>query len=606
MADSIDDATQLERQQSLQRMRSTIDSYQTDTLGAYTAAEKNAYNNALPDGVIVPALGKGSSLASVAASAAVGTGVGLVNIGKRNDYQFIQKVRSIANNAYQDRQNQEVGRFQQAYNLNKPPTGPMGSFIDIPVRIIDSLGRDIGLQLGNAQTTVQKDATTIFGSSGAMFPGINAADQYVNSGLNDISNAPNALIARIVTESPWLGKAAAALNSKGNLPIDINKISSFMGGINNIYKSSTNKLFGNLGDILNAWWHDPKTLCCLIKSLAALAVTAGKKIQNAVDPNKKTDTSGESFSTAYNQIITKYFNGNGKADLTELTGTSDFFDKMIAILKIVRSFLAQDLNFNFALNIDLGLSMSKASIGALMALLTALQQMLQDKIYAKMMSWVNEYVGSGLRQCLPFEQLLRLIAQWMTGPDGIFKYIEQYVNAYMIGFQTNTQYGFNEADKIKMMDLASLDKLIDLLSKLRDAMLNMELCIEADFNQPNASTIPGIPTNDKSVGIAPGNYSDLVNQIRGNTTGLVTYPTDREVTAFLTNRLGESSDFAQQVLASAKQGANLSGLSAGSPDNAGGGSDTANLVSAIGDCANTLNSSRIESLANLIAGWEII
>ena len=569
---NLTDATQSEHEQSLQKMKSTIDAYNEDTLGSYQAAQQNAYDNALPDGV--------------------GTSASLLNIGKRLDMKFIQKVRAIANMSYQDQLNQETARYQQTYNLNKPPSGPYGSFVDMPVRIIDALGRDIGMHLGNGQTQVQELGINIFGSSGAMYHGINAADQYLSAGITDLKN-----IGKIVSESPWIAKASAALNSKSNSPIDLAKVSTFMGGINNIYASYTRKLLSNFGDILNEWWHDPKTLCCLIKSLAALAVATAKKIDNGSKvPN---------ISTMYNTIIDKYFKGNGTATFTELTGTRDFFDKMIAILKIIRTFLSQDLNFSFALNLDLGLSMSKASIGALMSLLTALQQMLQDKIYTKLMQWTNEYVGSGLRQCLPFEKLIRLLSQWMSGPDGIFKYIDQFVSAYMIGFQTNTQYGFNESDKIKMMDLAALDKLIDLLTQLRDAMLHLELCMEADFNQPNANNMDGTPTNDKSTGIMPGNYSDLVNQITGKTDVPAIFPTDREITAFLTNRLGESPEFAQQVLANANTSSNLSGLSAGSPDNAGGGS-TANLQSAIGDCARTLSSSRIESLANLIADWEII
>ena len=589
MADNIADATRQEQEQSIQNQQKLIDAYNSNPLQSYQAAQQNAYDSALPDGVgtIVP--GPGGLGALFGAPVVAGSSTSLLNIGKRKDMQFIQKVRSVANIAYQDRQTQEQGRLQQAYNLIAPPTGPIGSFVDMPIRITDALGRSIGTMMGNAQTSTQQVATNILGTSGALFAGINKADQYVTAGLADIS--------KIVTESPYIEKAIKGIKNLAPTPVDISKVSTFMGGVNSIYASSFRKVMMDLADILNSWYHDPRTLCCLIKSLAALAQASADAIKGKAAP---------SINDEMKLVVSKYFNGNGTANLVQLSGTQDFFDKMIAILKIIRTFLTQDLNFNLALNLDLGLSMSKASIGALMALLTSLQQMLQDKIYTKLMDWVNKEVGSGLRQCLPFEKLIRLIASWMTVPDGLFKYIEQLVDAYMVGFQTNMQYGFNKSDKLKHMDVAALDKLIDLLTQLRDAMLKMELCIEADFNQPSTPGT-GQPQSDNSAGIAPGNYNDLVNQITNKATGNpVTYPTDREITAFLVNRLGESPEFAQQVLASANAGSNLSGTATGSPDNAGGSSVSSNLSTALGDCAQTLTPSRINSLADLIAGWEII
>jgi hypothetical protein len=203
-----------------------------------------------------------------------------------------------------------------------------------------------------------------------------------------------------------------------------------------------------------------------------------------------------------------------------------------------------------------------------------------------------------------------MLADWMSGPDGLFRYIEAFVDSYMIGFQTNTQYGFDQSSKVKMMDAAALDKLIRLLEKLRDAMMNLELCIEADFNKtPQTSDDGGITTSEKSVGIGPTNYGDLVDQVSGKTGRLTRYPTDTEIRAFLTNpnRLGESTAFADQVITSANAGFDLNvGRGAGSPDNAGMGDAASDLRMAIGDCARTLNSTRIEELAKLVADWEII
>jgi hypothetical protein len=179
----------------------------------------------------------------------------------------------------------------------------------------------------------------------------------------------------------------------------------------------------------------------------------------------------------------------------------------------------------------------------------------------------------------------------------------------MLGFASNMQFGFDQAAKNKHLDVAALDKLIKLLEKMRDAMFNLELCIEADFNKTPGTEDDGSGLVDKSVGIHDNGYGNLIDSIRGKNTnnGNIVYPTDREITAFIVNRLGESPSFAQQVLVSAKAGSDLdAGLATGSPDNAGGSDATANLRMAIGDCARTLNAGKIEDLAKLIADWEII
>lgn len=580
MADTLDNLAQEEHENSLVKKKELIDAYNRDALGSYDTAQKRAYDNALPSNPI---------------------------LSTRLDYKFIQKVRSIAENEFKNQQNKEQAELFTKYNLNKPPNGPIGSFVDMPVRILDALGRDLGIKAGESRNLFASGTTSLLGSDGSLMPALDTAERYVNAAIDDVT--------RIVTESPWIEKRIKSLRDKANEPLPLSKVNSFMDGMNTVFSKNFRRIMGDMADILNEWWHDPRTLCCLIKTLSALAIASGKKLQQqtGIEDIKifgKTvhigNIQNESFGTTYNKMLKKYFSGDAK--FSELSGTREFFDKMIAILKIIQTFLNQDLNFNFALNLDLGLAMSKASIGALMALLSALQQMLEDKIYSKMMEFVKTYVREEIRQCLPFERLLRLLADWMTGPDGVFKYIEQFVDSYMIGFQTNTQYGFDQSAKMKLMDSAALNKLIKLLEKMRDAMLNLELCIEADFNQTPQPSDDGA-TNERSVGFGPTNYGELADEIQqpAVVNNKVVYPTDTEIKAFLVNRLGESEAFANQVLESARAGADANvGRAAGSPDNAGGGDPTADLRMAIGDCARTLNSTRIEELAKLVADWEII
>lgn len=554
---SLNDHILSEREQALAKKRDLIKAYNNDVPGSYKLAQKNARENALPN----------------------------MFANERDDYKWIQKIRGIAVTEYDNQLKNEQSELKLKYNLNKMPDGSIGSFTDMPVRITDALGRDIGVAAGNTRNTFANNTVNnILGANSASSKFLDKADKYTTAVMDDVT--------KIVTDSPWIEKKLKSLKEKADKVTPLSKVNSFMDGMNNVYSSNLRRILGDFGEILNEWWHDPRTLCCFIKSITAVALAAGKKMQ------------GGKFGNEYNKFIIKVMSGEQK--IAELTGTREFFDKMIAILKIILDFLTQDMNFNFALNLDLGLSMSKASMGALMGLLTALQQMLEDKIYSKMLDFVENNVRTEIRQCLPFEKLLRLIADWMTGPDGIFKYIESFVDAYLIGFQTNMQYGFDQASKTKMMDATALRKLITLLEKLRDSMMSLELCIESDFNKNTPTSEDKLQTEENKYGFTQTNNLGDKSGINNNGNNSTVYPTDTEIRAFLTNRLGESQDFANQVIASAHAESELnSGRNSGSPDNAGG-DPTNDLRMAIGDCARTLNSSKIQELASLVANWEII
>jgi len=543
---TFDDIVQKERDNYLKRNQEYISAVKRDSLGSYERALKHARENALP---------KTRGLYTT-----------------RNDWQFIEKIRSIATTELKNQRANENNELQAHYNLNSMPNSRVGSFIDVPTKYTDALGRDVGEKIGDVTTSVASGVASVFGSEGSIMNGVNTVGQYRDAFLKDVKS--------IDKVSPWIKKKLQGVKDKLDKKAELKDVNSLFDKMNRTFARGIRAVLGDFADVLNEWYHDPKTLCCLIKTLTAVAITAAGK--------------NKDFTKAIKLI------SSGKIKFSELTSTGEFFNKIISILKIIRGFLTQSMNFNFNLNLDLGLSMSKASIGALMALLSALQQMLEDKIYAQMMTFVEKKVAEEVRACVPFERLLRLIADWMTGPDGIFKYIEQFVDAYMIGFANNAKYGFNQATKMKMMDVAALDKLIKLLEELRDSVLNFEMCIEADFTETPTTGDDGDVTkntNNSGFGVNPIN--------EGLTRGI---PTDKEVFSFVTNRMGMSPDFARQVLDSAnKSSSTNAGIGSGSSDNAGGtGNIVDNLKMTIGDCARTLTPSRIEEIAKIMSDWEII
>lgn len=540
-----------EKEKSQQKQKGLSDAYGRDVIGSQKRANEAAYENS-----------------KTLTYKNVFTG--------RTDYAFIQKVRGIARESLQTQKSRELNNFKKKYNITDNPTGPIGSFVDIPVRLSDAYGRDAGSKLGKfvkgVDNIVRDVPSGILGEESGLSKGLDAINGTLDAYGKDIS--------KIFTESPWLAKAIQS--QKDEIAKELKDINKTFGSIGGWFKTTQNRLLLDLMDILNEWYHDPRTLCCLIKSLVALSMSTIK--------DQKTT-----------EIIKQMFSGGVK--ISELTGTVDFFDKMITILRLVRDFMKQELNFNFILNLDIGLSMGKASVGALMAVLTALQQMLRDKIYNKLLTWTNDIIkDERIIQCLPFERLIRLIADWMSGPKGIFSKIEQIIDSYMIGFVTEMQKGFNEAVKTKMLDVTAIDKLITLLTMLRDAVKSFEMCIEADFNETQK-------LSDDDQNIVNGrintgrNYIDLSKKIKDNNIRR-DIPTDREVRNFIVNRMGESEDFADQVLTNAK--ISSSGLSSGSPDDAGTDNSINKLSSTIGDCARTLSPERLGKLAKLMSDWEII
>ena len=150
MSDTLNDRIREEHEESLAKKKELIQAYNRDSLGSYDRAQKRAYDSALPDDFAGPA----SLSASVTPYSINGSQKTLnTDLGKRVDFQWVQKIRQIADVEFKNQQRKELDELQIKYNLNKPAEGPIGSFVDMPVRITDALGRDIGEKLGELKSS---------------------------------------------------------------------------------------------------------------------------------------------------------------------------------------------------------------------------------------------------------------------------------------------------------------------------------------------------------------------------------------------------------------------------------------------------------------------
>lgn len=506
--------------------------------------------------------------------------------GRRDE--FIRRVRQAAVTKLQQEDAQNYSDLRSKYGINTDGTISNESIPGIDVDITSpSIATRVGMVLGSLDNT----SSTVFNndSSGVIAKTFNIGENgYLNKGVDVLTSLSDKATDIVNLESPWIKKRLSLLNIpeeefRNLLPDSM----AFAGGT--IYKFLT-----GFAEVLNEWYHDPRTLCCFIKNIAALA-----------SYEKSQMTKEEAYAAIF----------RGGASFASLTGTENFLNKLIAILEIARAFLIRGLGFDIMLNLDLGLMMDKAGVGAMVAVLTTLYQMLKDEIYYKLMELMKSWATNNFTQCLPLDRLLRLVVDIMTGPEGIFNFIEKFIDSYLSELSSDMNYGFNQSKKSKMMDVTAIDKLIALLAKIRDAVLNFELCIEADFsgqtqeanNEGNGQT----PSNEISYDTKK-NYTDLVTDKTNtnkdsNTRGItpyVVFPTDSEVESFIKNRMGESTEFAKQVIAVSKNTKQPTD-SVSSVTGAGSESGVSNLVSTLGDCAKTISPDRILELSKLMSNWEI-
>lgn len=587
------DLVEKEHMRSVDAKRKTTEAYNKDVAGSYQTAQQAAYDNSW-------------------------TGV---NRNPDLRTQFINKVRNTAVETFEKQRRDEMEQLASKYNLltnTKIRAGDVGSVLDIPVTVANAQARDAGGLIGDIESFNAAGISGVFGKNSLLdkgFDKLETTGKKLDARVKDIKAWPADQIETIKA-SPLIQSAMKKAKNLGDKLASFKEHLPFYDLLHKAGSPWLRKLMSGLSEILGEWFHDPRTLCCLIKNLTAAAMANNWK---TVEVPKKDDAGNPLRDGDGNlimedvEITTAILRGDYEFEW--ITATREFFDKLIVILEIIRDFLKTDLSFDFMLSMDLGMAISKASLSALVATLMALQQMLEDEIYLRLLTWVEQNTDANWRQCFPFEKLLRLIADWLAGPDGLFKYIERYVNGFLSEFSNNLHKGFSDSTKRKMVDVTALEKLIALLRWLRDAVLNFELCYEADFD--GTQTL----SDDASIGDAGLSIPAFVtpedfDSIRGhrpadaNKTGLklgrIRYPTDVEIVAFVTNRMGETPEFAEQVLNTAARAATTPGTSG----NDGAADSTKDNLAkqiehAVGDCSRLTGQDRILELANLMSDWDL-
>lgn len=249
------------------------------------------------------------------------------------------------------------------------------------------------------------------------------------------------------------------------------------GLVNEIDRPILKGLATEMLSTMAGWFEDPEVLCCLINAIW-VSFESTQDIQPGLD---------------YELNI---------AD----TEFGDFLDKIIAFIDLIIAFLTQDLKKIVAFIPDFIKELFGALMGAILLLLQETLYVIRDSALQSILDWIDESTeGDQLWSgCLPMQQFLGIIKKYVSD-YGLFGELMEKIRGYVSGQKSAW---LNKTMNLvpNARDLEFLYWLRDLLIKLKQAVINFELCIEYAY----------IPDN---------NYSnDNSDQLATDNSTLVTDP----------------------------------------------------------------------------------
>jgi len=528
---------------------------------------------------------------------------------------------------------------------------------------IEKVGKLPGIDtLDDGLKALDKSGTLDSLSKGQL-PGNEAVANFLNDGVSRIEKIKGA---------PWIGKlmafpaTAVSYPLKGIMPESWDKV------VDGITLQLTRDLLTEMADILIQWYQDPKTLCCLIKNLAAL----GSML-------REQDFSSENWD----QEKQKFFSGVRSEDYL---GDDYFRTRKILInikeyLDIIIEVLSLDFSRDMFASFDIGKEMADMLVGLMIAIMEAMIASGKKAWYDKVQEWFKDLNQLDL-QCLPLNKMVDALFRFMSDDHGLFSLLRRYTDEYARYLKFRFINNFKKKYISRTKDIQFLKFLRDLIEKIIASLDAYEICVEDDYsitttNNPlsnfdvNKDMCPyGVSSkvtntwqdcpyrtftnNDitcrvteqvpntngrtsycihpeaiadyfgnqrygdqgnlgKIKGALPG--TDPTNRVGDREEVAITFPTDNEMRNFFINRLGYSSSQADQILAesqvSKSEGKIEMGLESlsdlGLKDSSRKTLDgrtidvnkdlvdkRAELMSALGDCAKTLNPKTIADLAN--------
>lgn len=240
-----------------------------------------------------------------------------------------------------------------------------------------------------------------------------------------------------------------------------------------ILKSFANDMISTMA----GWFEDPEVLCCLINALWV-----------AYQENEPLAESRES------KLADSKF--------------GEFLDKLIAFIDLIIAFLTQDLKKLVFFIPDFIKEIFSALMGAILLVLQETLYTIRDSVLQSILDWIDDSVdgGSLWAQCLPMQQFLDILKKHVHD-YGLFAELMEKIR----GFVSGKKSSFGQMAKELVPNAKDLEFLFwmrDLLVKLKQAVVNFELCVEYAYVPNNTyanDPVDPAATNAADLTLDPNN-----------------------------------------------------------------------------------------------------
>jgi len=299
----------------------------------------------------------------------------------------------------------------------------------------------------------------------------------------------------------------------------LNERSAILRGlVNEIDKPILKSFATEMLNTMAGWFNDPEVLCCLINAIWI-------SYQTTINPNSQE-----------------------KIELMIAdTGFGKFLDTLIVFIDFMIAFISRDLRKIIIFIPDFIKEIFGALMGAILLLLQETLYTIRDSILQSIMDWIDDSVkgGSLWAGCLPFQQFLDIIKKYISD-YGLFDEIMDKIRGFVAGERSSWKRQLDAALIAQNKNLEFLRWFRDLLVKLKQAVINFDLCVEYAYIPDNVyAGDPAESSNTNAADIILDPDSALVNPDApaGQRVPLIVGDDNRTVTVGDTDSRLKDSDF---------------------------------------------------------------
>lgn len=257
------------------------------------------------------------------------------------------------------------------------------------------------------------------------------------------------------------------VNTLSNINLDLasGEAGRFLAGrlvlLKTLVNDLDNPILKGLGtemlSVMSQWFYEPETLCCLIQGIWA-AYNDGNK------NNKLKAANTTSLSIAD-------------------TSFGDFLDSLISFLDLIIVFLTQDLRKLVTFIPDFIKEIFGTIMGAILLVIQETLFALKDSVINVIVDWINDKakVDNIWARCLPMQKLIDLIKKY-TQDYGLLAELNEKIKGYVSGLIGSWGMLKNKELIMNANDIEYLFWLRNVLIKLKQAVINFDLCVEYDYH----------------------------------------------------------------------------------------------------------------------------